>query len=318
LYRFCCLNLDCNVPLGIPLATGGAPDWVLELTTDPLPARGRAHWLHVFPESEPRLHLGKLGRDYLLSFAGLADFVISPDGARIRGHAESTVPERTLRHLILDQVLPRVLGHRGNLVLHASAVAGPQGAVAFVGAAGLGKSTLATGFWQQGFRLVADDCLLLSTIGDAVLAVPSYPGVRLWEDAAAALSNGPRRWSPVAHYTDKLRLELPDAVFRRDPAPLIRIYCLAAPDPAPSIMPLSTREAVMALVGCSYRLDLYDRRWLGDELERLCRLALTVPARRLIFPRDFRQLPAVRQAVLRDLATPAEEHPSAAAGAARV
>ncbi|MBV7395629.1 hypothetical protein [Mameliella sediminis] len=56
--------------------------------------------------------------------------------------------------------------------LHAGAVAGPQGAVAFTGTSGSGKSTLVGNLVSEGYRFVTDDILPIGLSGDCVYSFP--------------------------------------------------------------------------------------------------------------------------------------------------
>ena len=65
--------------------------------------------------------------------------------------------------LVSGTLLAFVLTMRGETVLHASAVQVGDAALAFVGASGMGKSTMATLLCADGARLVTDDVLRLDT-----------------------------------------------------------------------------------------------------------------------------------------------------------
>jgi hypothetical protein len=214
----------------------------------------------------------------------------------------------TIRHLLLDQVIPLVLSVRGRLVLHASAVVVPRGAIAFLGETGQGKSTLSGSFVTQGFPLVTDDCLLLQEAGEHLFGHPSYPGLRLWPDSVAALFGQGTRLCHVAHYTEKKRLG-PDngpLPFCADPAPLQRVYVLAPYEEtedtkAITFAPLSPREAFMELVKHTYRLDIIAQERLNEEFECVARVVALLPLCRLAFPQDLSLLPTVREAILANL-----------------
>src|SRR5207253_1964784 len=144
---------------------------------------------------------------YLFHFPELADFRIDAAGRTIRCHPVPGTPLETIRHLFLDQVIPLVLSKRGKLVVHASATLFSEGASAFIGMAGAGKSTLAASLADRGFPLLTDDCLLLEEKGHEFSVIPSYPGVRLWDEASSALFGQVPFSGPVAHYTQKKRLD---------------------------------------------------------------------------------------------------------------
>ncbi len=298
------------LPLGMVEVEGGEPDCELVFPPSRLSAPTCRDWFHHFADRDgkPWLSLGKHGCRYLFRFHNLVDFWVSADGGEILGYPTLDVPSDTIRHLFLDQVMPRMLSLRGRLVLHASAVLAPKGAVAFLGDSGRGKSTLAASFCQQGFPGLTDDCLLLQEAGGAHFALPSYAGLRLWPDTIEALFGSQVSYPLVAHYTDKRRLssDREPLCFATGRVPLNRLYMLAPPDDQTgtsggAIHALSSREAVMALVNSTYRLDITDRERLEREFHELSRLAMAVGLWRLVIPKDFSLLPTVHQIILQHL-----------------
>jgi len=198
-----------------------------------------------------------------------------------------------------------VLAHRGNLALHASAVRVQSGVVAFVGKAGSGKSTLCASLTRVGRPLLSDDCLVIDEKHGRAMAVPSYPGLRLWPDMIRALWHHGPRGPRVAEYSDKRRLRPRGlAMAAPGPAPLRALYLLAPPGTRREIRitRVAPREAVGRLLAHTHRLDVTDRARLTAELDALGRLAGRVPVFELDFPRDLRLLSKLRAAVLRHAA----------------
>ncbi len=290
-YRLCGLAVDCETPLPeLPPAEEDRSDFSFRLAA---PRDAEAEWFHAWhlPDGRLWLRLGRLDAGHLLRFPGLADFEVLQ--REIVARPADGTPENTWRHLLLDQVFPLALSLRGELVLHGSATALPSGAAAFLGAAGIGKSTLAASFAREGFPAITDDCLLLRGEGDRILAVPSYPGLRLWE-------NGPRG-TEVAHYSPKKRVT--DFAFASRPAPLERAYFLEEA-PQVEVVPVSPRDAVLEAVKISFLMEPEARGPLRACFEAACSLAERLPARRLRFPSDLDRLPEVRAAVLIDMERP--------------
>jgi hypothetical protein len=310
-YKVSGLTVQSNIRLPeLPHADGREPLCDFQL----LPAQGSRpapyQWFHhwVLPDGKAWLSFAKYQSGYLLRFPAMADFLVSADGKKIRCYAEPDTPLETIRHLFLDQVIPLLLSKRGKLVLHASAVVAPQGAVAFTGMTGMGKSTLTAIFAEQGFPLLTDDCLLLEERAGQLFATPSYPGLRLWDDVTSVLFEHEPSASQVAHYTDKKRLGSNNGWLRfcTDSVALLRIYILAPPEEvggakAVNISPLPPREAFMELVRYAFKLDITDRERLSEEFECLDRLVALPLLYRLAFPRDLSRLSAVREAILEDL-----------------
>ena len=111
----------------------------------------------VLPDGRNWTHFYRTAHGYLLRFPDLGDYEVSHDGTEVICFPVPSVTEETSRHLFLNQVLPLALARQGMLVLHASAVEIGDSAVAFIGASGMGKSTLAASFATNGFRFLTDD-----------------------------------------------------------------------------------------------------------------------------------------------------------------
>ena len=217
----------------------------------------------------------------MIRFPDLAEFVVSKDGRSISVFPAAETPADTIRHLFLDQVFPLSLSLRGELALHAGAVETPLGAVAFLGETGEGKSTLTASFAQSGFPALSDDCLVVRECKGGILALPSYPGLRLWPDAVSslALDAGHAR---VAHYTEKQRVLVAGGSVDRRPVPLHRLYVLAPESDADeaTITPVSRRDAVVELLKHAYRIEPCEPRALAMELEHVDALCRACPVKR--------------------------------------
>lgn len=119
-----------------------------------------------------------------VEFASGDRFRVSPDGLSVALTAGSTagaVRERRLE-LAVGAPLALALALRGVHLLHASAVAGPEGVVALCGDSGAGKSTLAAAAVEHpGLGRVADDILPVRLGADPV-ALPHFPQLKLPHD----------------------------------------------------------------------------------------------------------------------------------------
>ncbi|MCI0660972.1 MAG: hypothetical protein L0220_07860, partial [Acidobacteria bacterium] len=255
------------------------------------------------------LSCARIGSAYALRFSGMADFLISPDRRLISCHTRGA-PQETIRHLFLDQVLPRLLAGRDRVVLHASAVVVGNEAIAFLGDSGQGKSTISVSLASlSGFGrpLITDDSLLLHRRGERIYCVPSYPGVRLWDESVSALFEGSAAAVPVAHYFDKSHLNATENhfAFASEEVPLRKIYLLSAEDSesAPediSITPVAPGEVFGKLLDSCYRLEIDDARRIREEFETLSLIASEVQFARLSYPHDFSLLHKTQCVILED------------------
>ncbi len=284
------------------------PSHVFTVASSPPDRMPPLHWVRHVNRADGTvwLSVARVGKDHLLRFESVADFVVSQDGRNIRCTPVATTAAETLRHLLLDQVMPLVLSLGPQLVLHASALATADGALAFVGESGRGKSTLVASFAAHNMPLLTDDCLLLRPAPVGFLAVPSYPSLRLWRDVVADVVEPGVPLFPIAGYTDKLRLNARG----KQPAvtPLRAVFVLApqptdrSGDDTVSITPLSPRTAFSELLTHLHRLDTDDRDTTAVGFDLLGHLATVVPVHRLTFAHDLSQLPTVRAAVLSTVA----------------
>ncbi|MEO5679881.1 MAG: hypothetical protein ABIS47_09440 [Acidimicrobiales bacterium] len=217
----------------------------------------------------------------------MADFLLSDGGRHIEVRACEGAAASTVRHLLIDHVLPTALSGRGELVLHASGVALPGGAVLFVGTSGAGKSTLAAVLAGRGWPVVCDDGARLIDDGDGVgvVVVPSYPGLRLWPDGVATLLGPVDDLAEVAGGSTKRRWVPHDG-----PVSPVRVACICVLDDgtgAPTAAPMSAREGLVALVDNSYRLPGTDPVHVQAQFARAAHVAETVPTFQLCYPYDF-------------------------------
>ncbi len=119
-------------------------------------------------------------------------YLVSPDGRHVAG-APPAGPAWRWERLVLAQVLPLAAVLRGYDVLHASAVALGGSAVAFMGASGTGKTTLAIRIVARGAPLVTDDVLAIEVTGDGVRAHRGGTVARVDPGELRALTPNERR-----------------------------------------------------------------------------------------------------------------------------
>lgn len=314
-YRIFDRVLASEVPLPeLAPADGQAVEFEFSLHKKPRPPAG--NWLHVhewrLADGEISLSCARQGERYRLRFPQLADFEISGCATKIRCIATSDTGDNTIRHLLLDQVIPRVVSHNNRLVTHAAAVQFDDGrAAALLGPTGAGKSTLAAALHVCGARLLSDDCLLLESAGSRVTGIASYRGLRLWPDTAAAMFPGTAGLSPMAHYSSKQRVDLPST--GTEPVELSALILLSPPPgnmPAGSVnlSRASGSEALTILIANQFVLDITDHERTRRSFEEYAKLVKTgIPVFLLAYPRQQDLLGEVCEAVESACRAPAGE-----------
>jgi hypothetical protein len=192
---------------------------------------------------------------------------------------------------------------RGVLTLHASAVVYQGSAIAFLGAAGAGKSTAAAAFARAGYAVLTDDALALTEEGNKFLVQPGYERIRLWPDSARMLFGASTDLPAISEGWDKRELQVRERLALQA-VPLGAILALhadAAEDGEIRTLPLAGGEAVMTLVANTYANYLLDAPMRAGELELLGRLVTQVPVRRFRFPAGGEALSRLPSAIAAEL-----------------
>lgn len=295
---------NINLP-ELPLVEGRPADLSFHLL-EPRRQHSIALWDHHWyaPDGATSISHCRQKEHHLLRFPTLADFYVLKDASDIACHPQPDIPVDTIRHLLLDQVLPRALAHQGRLMLHASAVDLGPGLLLMIGSSGTGKSTLAGNFHQAGQSAVSDDCIWLKVGDGRFHAIPSYGGLRLWEDSMDILFSVGTETHPVAHYTSKKRVTVQgeDGLRMRDGFPVLAMLELSPPGP-PSVSEitlerLTHRETFIAMLKQTFLLDVKDLGRVKEQVQFLGSLIPGLPSFRLSMPRDYELLPKVRQRIL--------------------
>lgn len=237
---------------------------------------------------------------YLLRFPQLADFEVSQDGNVVTAYPVPGVDAATVEHLYINQLVPLALSRQGRPAFHASVVTVDDGAVAFLGRTGAGKSTLAASFALNGAAFLTDDALLVEEASGGCLAVPSHASIRLWDDSRDELvdERAPRA-GPVS-YSDKSRLLAGEALnYCSETKRLLAAFVLDQEDNASiQITPMSGLQRYMGWLGNSFLLDIEDHDLLAQHFEWTHRVSDAVPTFGLDYRRNYGILPDVRAAII--------------------
>lgn len=244
----------------------------------------------------------------ILRFPGYADYHIGATRTSVLCYPCPDIDNATLDHLFKNQVVPLLLNASGYHVFHGASVTFGAGAIAFLGSSGLGKSTLATAFAQNGAPFLSDDVVLINSAPDGFIVYPGDASIRLWGTSRDHFFDQNRATEPPISYTRKSRLAANDDLpFCHVPRLLHAAFFLR--DDAvdkPVIEPLTGQDAHLAWVGHSFLLEPDKRNVIAANFGAAAELATRLPCFTLDYPRDFTQLCALMEyinAFVEDLGT---------------
>lgn len=179
----------------------------------------------------------------------IAAFHVS-GGSRIRIAAAQGAAPRNVRLYLLGSAMGLLLHQRGLLPLHAGAVEIDGRAIAFMGASGTGKSTLAAWFHDRGHGFLADDVLVVRFGDDGwPVALPGMPRLRLWREALELSGREPSGFErSYAGDDDWEKYDVPLAVDAAGEPPIAALYRIDFGETAAihRLQGLATAEAVFA------------------------------------------------------------------------
>jgi hypothetical protein len=268
------------------------PTWTLDVRA-PEPMSADAEALGVDQvEAAVHVRLHRSSSGWHLVYDDTGRFDIDRSGRAIVWRVPEEVAEEAARVDILGRVLATAMHAAGDVCFHASAVAIGGEGIAFLGAKGLGKSTLAWAMVRAGARLITDDTLRVQ-LDPSPLAHPGVHELRLRPDAATRLPPDAREARPVGDrlVVDALQLER----LQSETVPIGALYLLSPVRRLPG----SAAARVSALPAVPSALSLVRHAKIaplltGSEavalLDRVVALARRTPVRLLEVARDFSRL----------------------------
>ena len=235
-----------------------------------------------------------------VEFPGRATFKLGrAEVALVRD--ESNDPDLLL-HLLVHHVLPRVVALRGDLMLHAAGAVSPAGrAYLFLGSAGTGKSTLVTGLVSDGWLLLDDDGIRLTTPGgERFVASPGSAAVGLLPDVAATLVPELEPGPPIAYGSAKRRFAVDGERLQSatSPAPVAGAFCLTRGGVEITLSRLSFAAALGEIARHGFHLADDPAAIAGRVFEHASALAAATPVWQLLVPNRLDELTAARELIM--------------------
>jgi hypothetical protein len=299
------LSVQSEIPLTFPERTlrdradvtfsFASEAWFAEVTGG-IPGRGDCEsWYdhRRYPDGSDFLH-----------FPDLFEFVISADGRTVscRELRNSTV--ESFQTYLLGHVLSYAMVKQGYEPLHATTVVVDGRAVAFLGASGQGKSTLAAAFLQAGHQILTDDLLLIDGIGGRFCGFPGPPRIKLFPSIARHFLPKLAPAAPMNPDSAKLIVPLADRQMAAQPAPLQVFFALdeGSPERGTRISVPSGTDAVLELLGSTFNKRIVNSERLRRQFVAAREWAALIPIRRLEYVRALDNVDEVCHAIVSHVA----------------
>jgi hypothetical protein len=229
----------------------------------------------------------------------IGQFLVS-NGREILIDPVAGIDEDSIRLFLLGSAFGALLFQRGLLVMHGNAIQIGEQCMICVGPSGAGKSTTAAGFMQRGYSVLADDVV---PIDADCRALPGFPRIKLWQDAAQQLAVGTTDLRRIRPNLDKFNLPL-ERAFSIKKLPVRWIYIL---DPqvdatAITVKPIHGMNRFLPLQDNTYRLQYLQGMALEAEHLKLCGLlAGRIHLARVTRPQTGFHLDALMDTLLQDM-----------------
>jgi len=217
---------------------------------------------------------------YLLCYAEGTRFLVSGSGCDVDAWWDEPLTDVDAADYLLGGVVAFIARLRGSVPIHASAVVIDDQAVLFAGAAGAGKSSIASAFAVLGYPVLSDDVVVIDASGGRLVAYPSRARLSLWSDSAASLFSTKSLPAHSEVYA-KRRLDLFEHGYRFHERPVsVGTVCIltdrCASTSGLTIRTLRAQAALMNLVSHTYGNYLLDASMRSREFDVLGRLAEAV------------------------------------------
>jgi len=277
LYGF---EVETDLPLRRLNAAAGARGTLRVETAGGRLVEDRDEPVSALPSEDGKLWYAshELNGKCLLELPPTGDFLLDPTAPRVTVDSRDEDFE-LLEHRIASAAVCTLLSLRGDLVLHASAVADDGKAVVFCGPSRRGKSTLVRALGSLGHPVLGEDGIDIAMEG-APIVFPGARGVRMRTDddgRAAELAPDPGPAEP-------------------GPCPVGALVLLGARGEALEVERLEPSRALALLT--PNLVHSGGRDAIGAAFERLAGVLGTVPAHRVSFPDDLDALPGAAEAFL--------------------
>lgn len=232
------------------------------------------------------------------------NFVLDKKKENLWINHDESVAQSDIESHFVGPVLSFTLRLRGVMSLHSSVVGIDGKAIAFLGHATAGKSTIAAGMADAGAEILSDDLAVLKKIDGQFIVQTGYSKVRLRPKAAEFLTNEPNELPMVYSYRESRYFSLENSnKFLNRELPLAAIYILGEISDdykKPFIKQIDSQKKLISLIQNTSGSYVIMGETRAEEFKTLTTIARTIPIRRLYYAHDITTLPAQCELIIRD------------------
>lgn len=220
------------------------------------------------------------------------------DGNSIVIAPKEEADEEIIRLFLLGSCMGVILHQRKMLVIHGNAIRFDNQCVIFAGPSGAGKSTLAAAFHQRGHDILADDVCAIDTEG---CVVPSFPQLKLWQDATSKLQINTAGLKEIHAQAEKFAYPIKCPL--QAALPVAAVYILTSNNrDAFDMKSIEGMNKFIALAENTYRMEYLDGLGLkADHLQQCSKLAAKVHLACISRPERGFELTKLMNFILADL-----------------
>jgi hypothetical protein len=169
-----------TIASAIPLPALPAPDSGRDIAPDVVILYGSTPAALANPRFRGARFQADAG-EFLLRVDGVGCYHVQ-NGDKITIMPEEGAGEDDVLVFLMGSAVGALLHQRNTLALHAAAIQVNGGSVIFTGPSGIGKSTLAAGFYRRGYPFLADDVCAVTTSGGKPAVLTGFRHLKLWAD----------------------------------------------------------------------------------------------------------------------------------------
>jgi hypothetical protein len=242
-----------------------------------------------------------------IRFRGGIEFLVNRAGTEVWGWWPESVGYDEGVSYLIGPILGTVLRLRGTSVLHACAISVDGQAIAILGDAGAGKSSLAAAFAQLGYPILTDDLVALDDCGDSLWVQPGHTWIFVPPESVQTLFGAPDALPQALPPWPKRRLDLTAEGYhyQREPLPLRAVYLLGQRSfskRAPFVRRVQPRHALLKLLANSNAPRRVQVGMPGRDFDVLSRIVNSLPVRRITPSAEPTRLPGMCEVILDNFA----------------